>query len=193
MKPTEILVNEHRIIKQMLSVLESMSNKADTEGKLDIESAKSAIEFFRNFSDKCHHAKEEDRLFPKIESRGIPRQGGPVGVMLMEHNQGRDNVRAMSESVDAANGDGDTMKKFIGNARSFVSMLRAHIDKEDECLYPMANDALTDTDQAELKESFEKFDRDGMGHEAHEKYIRTADELAEKFGVSRAATQAELA
>jgi hypothetical protein len=56
--------------------------------------------FFRNFADRCHHSKEEDELFPKMVEHGIPKEGGPIGVMLMEHDQGRAFVRGMSEAAE---------------------------------------------------------------------------------------------
>ena len=35
------------------------------------DDARKAIEFFRTFADGCHHGKEEDCLFPKLQERGI--------------------------------------------------------------------------------------------------------------------------
>ena len=62
MQPTDIL-NEHRIIEQMLNCLEKTLGQCTTEKTLDTKSAKQAIEFFRRFADGCHHGKEEPHLF----------------------------------------------------------------------------------------------------------------------------------
>ena len=37
-----------------------------------------AVDFVRNFADRCHHAKEEGNLCPRLEARGLPSQDGPV-------------------------------------------------------------------------------------------------------------------
>ena len=85
MKPTEILSAEHRVIEQVLNCLEKMAAQAEKTGTLDKVSATDAVNFFRTFADQCHHGKEEAHLFPAMEAKGFPRQGGPTGVMLHEH------------------------------------------------------------------------------------------------------------
>ncbi|MGI6419136.1 MAG: hemerythrin domain-containing protein [Thermoguttaceae bacterium] len=59
MKPTDILMSEHRVIEQVLDCLEKILEQCTSENKLDTISAKQAIEFFRGFADHCHHGKEE--------------------------------------------------------------------------------------------------------------------------------------
>ena len=70
MRPTELLSREHRVIEQVLNCLERIVKKCNEEGTVELEQAKEAIEFFRGFADKCHHAKEENQLFPAIETQG---------------------------------------------------------------------------------------------------------------------------
>ena len=106
MKPTELLSAEHRVIEQVLDCLDEISKRCATGGKLDAESTRVALEFIREFADKRHHGKEEAHLFRFMEERGYPVQGGPVGVMLVEHEQGRTHVRAMPACLEgAASGD----------------------------------------------------------------------------------------
>jgi hemerythrin-like domain-containing protein len=64
------------------------------------------VDFVRNFADRCHHAKEEENLFPRMEARGVPRDGGPIGVMLFEHEEGRAYVRAIAGAIDDYEADG---------------------------------------------------------------------------------------
>lgn len=99
MKPTEVLMQEHRVIELVLSCLDRMADNCDAGLPLDIEAATQAIDFFRVFADKCHHGKEEDLLFPLMEAKGFPRDGGPTGVMLHEHELGRRQVRSMEDAV----------------------------------------------------------------------------------------------
>ena len=98
MRSTDILQNEHRVIEQVLGCLEKMAAQA-VEGKLDEPSAREALDFFQTFADGCHHHKEEDHLFPLMEAKGFPRHGGPTGVMLHEHEEGRRHVKAMRSAL----------------------------------------------------------------------------------------------
>ena len=185
MKPTEILSSEHRVIEQVLDCLDQIVIEANTTGQLDAASAADAVDFFRTFADQCHHGKEEVHLFPAMEAKGFPRHGGPTGVMLAEHEQGRDYVRRMRAAIPAAaQGDRAALGQFSEAAGNYTALLRQHIQKEDHCLFSMADNSFTDTDQAALLEKFEKVEAEEMGTGTHEKFLGIAAALAEKYGVA---------
>jgi len=189
MKATEILMNEHRVIEKMLSVLDGMAERALQQGALDPRGAAQAIDFMRTFADKCHHAKEEDLLFARMETVGFSRGDGPIAVMLQDHDSGRMFVGAMARVVqEAAQGEEEALRMFATNARRYTKMLREHIQKEDRILYPMADAAFDEDDQAELLTAFEKADAQaGVG--IHVKYIELARKLAgEGIETGRAST-----
>jgi hemerythrin-like domain-containing protein len=185
MKPTEILSTEHRVIEQVLGCLEGMVRQAESAGRLDAAPAKDAVAFFRNFADRCHHGKEEAHLFPALEAKGFPRQGGPTGVMLQEHEQGRACVRGMDENIAAAAaGDPAAMGRFAEHARAYVTLLREHIYKEDHVLFQLADRTLSEADQQALSAAFGKVEEEEMGAGTHESLLRIADNLAKRYGVA---------
>ena len=186
MKPTEILMEEHRVIEVGLECLEALTARAEEAGKLDVELAENALEFIRKFADSCHHGKEEVRLFTKLEEKGMPREGGPIGVMLAEHTQGRAYVKGMADAMNAAgSGDEGALKEFAQNARGYVDLLRKHIQKEDNILFPMADNALDEDEQRQLLSSFKEAEEELLQGADSERYFRLIDELAERLGVSR--------
>jgi hemerythrin-like domain-containing protein len=186
MNPTDILKSEHRVIEQVLNCLEKMAEDAE-RGHLDADSAREALDFFRTFADGCHHGKEEAHLFPAMEAKGFPRDGGPTGVMLHEHETGRQHVRAMAEAVDAgASGHPAALEKFSRRAHGYIGLLREHIGKEDHCLFGMANRVLNAQDQQALMAKFHHVESEEMGHGTHEKYLDLANRLADRYGVARA-------
>src|SRR5262245_28312717 len=126
MKATEILMDEHRVIEQVLCCLEKLARRSQIGGELDRTSAREALGFFRQFADHCHHGKEEGHLFPLLESRGLAREGGPTGVMLHEHEEGRRLIAAMAAAIER-----DSAKEFAPPAQAYVRLLREHIQKED--------------------------------------------------------------
>jgi hemerythrin-like domain-containing protein len=185
MKPTDLLSSEHRVIEQVLDSLESLAKQCRSRGSLDEQVARDAIDFFRNFADRCHHAKEEAHLFPAMEAKGFPRNGGPTGVMMAEHEEGRACVRAMDEAVQAA-GAGDTAApiRFADLATRYIDLLRAHIGKEDHCLFAMANQAFSESDQQKILDVFTKVEAEEVGTGVHERYLKLADDLANRMGVT---------
>lgn len=192
MKPTQILSNEHRVIELVLDCLEQVVKEAISERKLDKQAASQVVDFVRNFADQCHHGKEETYLFVSMVEKGMPKESGPVGQMLTEHEQGRMYVRGMEQNIEkAAHGEADALTSFESNARGYIQLLRAHIRKEDGVLFPMADRLLSDDDQNDLLNNFNTVEAEHMGEGTHEKYLRLAESLADRYGLSKDALTAQ--
>jgi len=74
MNYTEQLKEEHKGIILMLRVLEQMCDRLDAGEPVDLDHLERSVEFLKVFADTCHHAKEEELLFPAMEQAGIPRK-----------------------------------------------------------------------------------------------------------------------
>lgn len=182
MLPTEILRNEHRVIEQVLNCLEQMIERCQQSGKLEDEQAAMVITFLQKFADGCHHAKEEDVLFPAMEQGGFPPEGGPTAVMRHEHELGRSCIKGMKENQAAsAAGDGKACEQFIEFAKRYIDLLRAHIQKEDQVLFTMAENTLSGADLAEVSKGFENIEHHHVGEGTHEKMLSIANQLAEHY------------
>jgi hemerythrin-like domain-containing protein len=180
MTPTELLMHEHQIILMVLDGAEREARQMEESGSVRLETVGEMIDFFSNFADRCHHSKEEDLLFVKLEERGMPAQAGPIAVMLDEHEQGRRLTAAIAEALPlATKGDARATAAIAQNLLAYAGLLRAHIGKEDNVLYPMANRLLTAEDQRELMEAFDRVEAEEMGEGVHEKYHELAHKLAE--------------
>jgi hemerythrin-like domain-containing protein len=178
MKVTEQLEEEHAVIKSMLEVLEEICKRLEAGGDVDIKHLDHVVEFIQVFADKCHHGKEEGLLFPAMEKAGIPKEGGALGVMLAEHGDGRNYALKMKEAVAEYKAQGaEAALKFIENARNYIGLLSRHIDKEDNVLYPMADEALSKNKQKELFEEFERIEIDRIGSGTHERFHILLDYL----------------
>ena len=101
---TALLKEEHDLILRGLTVLEKAAARLAAGQAVPVGVLQALVAFFRDFADRCHHGKEEAMLFPALESAGLPREGGPTGVMCFEHEQGRACVRAMAGAA-ASHGD----------------------------------------------------------------------------------------
>lgn len=177
MRPTEILMEEHKAILRLLEVLRKISAKLQNGSSVNVEALEKAVDFIRTFSDKCHHAKEEYVLFKFMEERGMPRYGGPIGVMLMEHDQGRNYVSKMAEAVEEIKNGKDAGEKYAENALNFADLLSQHIHKEDNILYPMSEQMMEEGDEEKLLEEFEQSEKERVGDGVHDKYLKILEEL----------------
>ena len=182
MKSIDRLVAEHDIIERGLDLLEKAVAQIESGQSVPDGFSKWAPQFFRQFADQCHHAKEEDLLFPLLKERGIPEEGGPIGCMLQEHEVDRGCVRRMREASETGQFDEG---KFVTAAKEFIPLLRQHIDKENNILFQMAQDVLSEADDADLTGKFSKAeqerDLDGM----HERYDAEVARWEDEGGPTR--------
>lgn len=175
MRPTETLMAEHERILGALDVLEDLAQRAE-RGEGVADRGRDVIDFIRTFADHLHHAKEEQMLFPALDEAGLPPDGGPVGVMLMEHDEGRRLVEDMTRALEQDLGTEQTRAGFAQAAGAFVELLRNHIIKENEILFPLADRMLSAEAQRELAEGFERFDEQERADE-HTRCRRLLEEL----------------
>ena len=135
MKAIERLKAEHDLTERGLNLLERAVKRLEAGQRTPEGFAQWAARFLQQFADQCHHAKEEDVFFPVLKQRGIPAEGGPIGVMLHEHVLGRDCVGRMREASQAQPFDARTFAKA---ARQYIPLLRQHIfkGKTKECHAP---------------------------------------------------------
>ena len=175
---TGILRHEHEAILKMLDVTDEVNRRMERGTAVEPETLAALVEFFRLFADKCHHGKEEDLLFPAMEAKGMPRHGGPIGVMLIEHEQGRAHVREMAAAAEeAAAGKQGACGRWLLAAQAFSSLLRGHISKENHVLFVMAERMLSDSEQSELAGAFERVEVEKMGAGTHERLHGVMDRL----------------
>jgi hemerythrin-like domain-containing protein len=178
---TEILRKEHEAILKMLDALDQTSLQLRGGAPVQPSTMEGLLEFFQLFADRCHRGKEEDLLFPLLERRGIPRERGPIGVMLSEHDQGRDLIQKMkAAAAEYEKEPHAAAKRWSEAATVYSQLLREHIMKENNILFRMAEEMLTSEEQTSLAADFEKAEIDKMGAGTHERlHARMGQLLAE--------------
>ena len=168
--PIQELMDEHRIIEKVLTALTAAADQ-----EVPLEFYERAVDFIANFADKCHHSKEEERLFPVLEEKGIPREAGPIGCMCEEHEIGRGHVQSMRELLKA--GDLAGLRR---ESLNYVGLLSSHIQKEDKVLFPMGRNVLSRGELEQLRAKFDEVEDPGQ---CHHYYSNLAEELLAQVGL----------
>lgn len=163
---SEDLINEHQGILFGLKILEKMVLLLKENNRIEIDDIREIINFIKLFADKCHHGKEEGILFPAMEEFGIPKTNGPIGQMLLEHTEGRKYVAQMNDEIQKKEFD---KNKFAQAATNYISLLRNHINKENNVLFPLGDKKIPLDRQTKILELFEAFEENVMGAGTHEK------------------------
>ncbi len=164
MRGTASLREEHETILMILDAADEVARKIERGEQVHPETLTGLYEFFRLFTDRCHHRKEEELFFPLLRKKGAPDVSERIEAMLAEHDRGRLLVQAMREAAhgyrEGAEGAGRQWAKF---AQTYSAMLRQHIHKENYVLFRIADSLFTDVDQCELQAAFERLEGEKMG------------------------------
>ena len=152
---TQVMVDEHKLILRMIALVEKNTELLDQGKFRNWQFYLDAVDFIRNYADRFHHAKEEDVLFVELIKNGMPEKQSPIEAMHLEHAQGRAHVRALEDAAQKAL-DGETGQAAIiaENAKGYAALLRSHIEKEDDILYPLAERVLPDEVRARMLDAY---------------------------------------
>jgi hemerythrin-like domain-containing protein len=185
MKATDILMEEHRVIERVIAALEAGANRLEQGKSVRPEFFLDAVAFIKGFADGCHHKKEEGVLFQTMIAYGAPSQGGPVNVMLAEHDLARTYTRGLHTSAERlAQGEENAGKEVVHFAHSYAALLRQHILKEDQILFPMANQIIPTANHEQVYLGFEKVEHEETGEGVHERFLAIAESLEKEIGIS---------
>ncbi len=178
MGTTDILMQEHRAIERVLSALERATNRLNCKEDVYLRFFTGTSAFIKNFTEGCHHKKEEGELFKALVENGVSKESGPLAIILLEHEACRRLSHKMllaTERLQA--GDIRARDIVIQVAISYIELFRKHIDEEDNILFPIADKVFPATVQQRLMESFTQIVIDDKGDDVHEKYFGLAERL----------------
>lgn len=155
MKATENLESDHVHILRLIDVMEQVTQRPDADtGHLE-----TIVSLIREFADGLHHSKEELILFPKMVEKGFSFHQGPVAVMMNDHVQGRALAKGMADNIALLKeGKNAALSAVYENMRGYIELLRAHIAKENNILFRMADNVLSEPEQQSLLAEFNRID-----------------------------------
>lgn len=158
---TAALRAEHEQVLRVLGVAERMAERARQGLSVAAADCGSLMELLRQFVDALHHTKEERHLFPLLERKGLPRAGGPIGVMLAEHERGRALIGEMAR-LGASPDNAQPWADAIG---AYATLMRQHVQKENTVLYVMAERLLSAPEQEQIARACAELDAQPPGPE----------------------------
>jgi hemerythrin-like domain-containing protein len=172
------LIHEHKAIQIILEIIEKIREKMEKNEETNFKDINEILEFLKEFADKCHHGKEENILFPALEKIGMKNENGPIGIMLSQHNLGRDLIKKMQESIlfNPVNKTG-----FINAAENYVYLMRVHINKENNILFPICDTELSASEQNDLLRRFEEHETKVIGAGRHEELHAMIEKFTKKY------------
>lgn len=177
--PVDVLSQEHQTITSVLEVMAHEARQLHDGAAVRGAFWSPVLDFLEHYADRCHHAKEEQLLFVEMERAGLPRDHGPTACMRAEHESGRAARQQMLAALQANSG-----RQLAIAADGYTLLLREHIEKEDQVLFPLAKSMLDAAAVQRLASGFARVERADMGEGAHGRYEELARRLAAEAKLS---------
>ncbi len=125
----DFLTQDHRRCDEIFALMEEKANA-------NLEDAKEITQEF--VTDMEHHFQMEEKvMFAEFEQKTGMTQG-PTAMMRHEHEQMRGLMAQLLSSLEEGNKD-----KFMGTSETLMILLQQHNMKEEQMLYPMAQQHLS--------------------------------------------------
>ncbi len=173
----DFLISEHEMIERAMAVLKANLEKIDEAVNAPLQMQR-ALDFLLEFGDKMHNSKEEKFLFPLMGRKGLPVEGGPIGVMLMEHDAERNLLQKMMTVLpDLAEATAAGRQKFAAEGFEYLKIRAEHIWKENDVLYAMGRKVISEEENETLLEEFKNLDQQAYGPKARKQYEQMLAEV----------------
>ena len=141
---TESLRKDHKLIEKVLQALDTTIKLLKNGKKVPEQILLPTIDFTQNFTDICHHGKEEEALFPALEKSGIPTHMGPIRMMLLDHQRTEQIAEKIEEASKKYLEIGDSTDLILA-LEVYVQHVTEHLWKENNRLFMMAESRLNHT------------------------------------------------
>jgi hemerythrin-like domain-containing protein len=178
MEVTEKLKQEHRVIERVLFALERAATRLSRGEDVYLRFFIGTSVLINGFANSYHDKKEEAVLLPFLLDHGLPKDTGLVAMMLTEHEEAQHISQRLRQATERLqSGDIRARDNVVLSALGYVSLIRRHIKKEDEVLFPMIEKFITPAQQEKMRLALENFEHEENGIEVEEKYYGLADRL----------------
>jgi hemerythrin-like domain-containing protein len=173
--PIEALMNEHRQIERMISLIRKELLKMEKTAAVDSKFVEPLVDFIRIYADLCHHGKEEGILFREMSTKPISNEHSlMIRVLIEEHVYARKTTSNLEQAnLRYANGEVEAREDVGECLNDLAEFYPKHIQKEDKQFFYPSMEYFSPQEQEVMLQEFWDFDRKLI----HEKYARVLDEL----------------
>ena len=175
---TESLRRDHELIEKVIKAMQSTIELLNDKKQIPESILLPVIDFSKNFTDVCHHTKEEKSLFPALEEAGMPTTMGPIAMMLLDHQRSREIGNEMEKSAKEYLSSGNS-EKLIADMQLYVDHITEHLWKENNKLFMMAEARLQNVSKKvnEELDTIEKSQLNDLG-KSRQHYEQLAENLS---------------
>jgi hemerythrin-like domain-containing protein len=178
-RPTDTLAKEHALVILVTKAAEQEVRYMHDTGEYRPDVVDELVDFFQYFTEACHDPKEENLLFARLRARGLPADSGLLAEFYREHAEFHSRLRDIEHWLRTmkTTGEGE-VPALAAHLDGYLKLMRSHVAREEELLFPLAEELLTDEDQEELARGFDSIECDEVAVGVRQRYSELAALLA---------------
>lgn len=174
--PTKVLAREHALISKVAEKCRQIAVAMRPGGNIDRPGIQKIHDFFANFADTCHHAKEETAFFPVLRTLNMDET--TLDLLIKQHEGGRILLAGVKEQLQADAIDNHVLAHYLD---AYGQLMQRHIDIENNYLWPKAQDTLSGKQKKSASRAFHKIETEELGKGFHDKYHAMAMDILKRF------------
>ncbi|MGE5769998.1 MAG: ATP-binding cassette domain-containing protein [Betaproteobacteria bacterium] len=153
MEALRIITEEHQNLWRIATTIDQVADEMDAGSPADPAFFNSVFDYIDQFMDGCHHAKEDEHLFPALRRRSA-EAAAVLDRLQAEHRNGPEVLKSLRAQLAATMGGTSGKAEFAAALRTYTQSLKAHIRTEEKDAMPLAREVLTVEDWADIDEAF---------------------------------------
>lgn len=180
----ERLVREHHSIEALMVMLDSHFAAMKAGDEVDEQLLLDAMSYLTEFSDGCHHAKED--LAIEVASELAPELPGlraACGEIQAQHRRIREAGAALRDGLQRALLDAPVSRRCLADSGfSYTAEVRRNMATEESSLFPALLEALDAQAWARIDAKLGPCDDPLFGETVHQRYKDLFRSLTSRFG-----------
>ena len=177
MEALRIITEEHQNLWRIATTLDTVADEIAAGQGLDPAFFNSVFDYIEHFMDACHHAKEDEHLFPALRQRS-PAAAAVLDRLQAEHRNGPEVLKSLRGQLVAALAGGQAIQDFLAALRIYTQSLKAHIRTEEKDAMPLARQVLSAEDWVAIDRAFQDNQDPVFGERARAEYRQLYHRIA---------------
>jgi hemerythrin-like domain-containing protein len=186
MQALSSLTREHQMISNLIGALQTYANRLREGGRVSIADLPEFAAVFRELVDFRHHEKEEGILLPLLARNGFEWNSGLLAEVSSEHHHLRylidvlHQAAAKHEAQESLPSQEDRWQ-IAGAALAFAELERAHMQKEEDMLFPALQARLSRQALEQLERELTQFDETAGKDPSSARVWQAAEALVARY------------
>jgi hemerythrin-like domain-containing protein len=174
------LRKEHLNFKRLLSLLEKQLDLLHKGEEPDYEIMADILCYMTEYSDVSHHPREE-AIFSLLVKRNSAAKRDVAEITRQHHTIGEAGSNFHKKLENLVNGESEIiqLEEIEIPGRMYVTILRAHMEKEEQGLFKIAEELFNDDDWKKVKSDIQISISDPIfGKNVEERFSFLCDQLS---------------